>query len=156
MSRPALPATEAKTSSRLIWATRGWSWGFRFLRSGGFFDPLPIYEVALSGLGWTLPAWRRLDETTGAAGADLAGAVALRFPDPHGRRDRAGRVIPHEFVVFPPLADEIHSLRDARKLVWPLVADEFSRRWKVTSPPPTRSGPSAARAPVSNDNPPEP
>ena len=63
--------------------------------------------------------------------------VALRFPDPLGRRDAAGRVIPHEFVVFPPLADQVHSVEDGLKLVWPLsqVADRFAQVWAQSSPP---------------------
>ena len=32
----------------LIWATRGRTWGFRFLRDGGFPDPLPVYDLAFS------------------------------------------------------------------------------------------------------------
>src|SRR5690606_6305373 len=28
----------------LVWATRGRSWGFRFLLNGGLSDPLPTYE----------------------------------------------------------------------------------------------------------------
>lgn len=55
--------------------------------------------------------------------------VALRFPDPLGRKDAAGRVIPHEFVMFRPLTDEIQSIEDGLQLVWPLVADEFGRVW---------------------------
>ena len=31
-------------TARLIWATRGRSWGFRFLLKGGLSDPLMAYE----------------------------------------------------------------------------------------------------------------
>jgi hypothetical protein len=55
--------------------------------------------------------------------------VALRFPDPEGRKDFAGRVIPHDFVLFSPLADGVDSVDDGLQLVWPLVADEFEREW---------------------------
>jgi hypothetical protein len=115
---------------RLIWATRGRTWGFRFLRRGGCEDPLPVYDAAFSGVEDKPEAWRRLAETMA-----LPEMVALRFPDPEGRQDRAGRVIPHEFVVFPPQADDIESIEDGRRLVWPLVADEFARVWKVPNPP---------------------
>ncbi|MCG2620870.1 hypothetical protein LVY72_02955 [Arthrobacter sp. I2-34] len=61
--------------------------------------------------------------------------MALRFPDPRERQDRAGRVIPHEFVVFGPEADGINSVEEGRQLVWPLVADEFKRVWELPEPP---------------------
>ena len=34
----------------LIWATRGRTWGFRFLRDGGLEDPLDTYEEAFAGI----------------------------------------------------------------------------------------------------------
>ncbi|SES86802.1 hypothetical protein [Geodermatophilus poikilotrophus] len=115
----------------LIWATRGRTWGFRFLRRGGFEDPLPVYDTAFSGLEERSEVRARVPGT----GA-LPELVALRFPDPLGRRDRAGRVIPHEFVVFPPLADGVDSVGDGLRLVWPLVADDFKRVWELPKPPP--------------------
>jgi hypothetical protein len=103
---------------RLIWATRGRSWGFRFLRDGGFRDPLPVYDAAFSGVEGQAEVCRR-----------VGGRVALRFADPAGRRDLAGRVIPHEFVVFPPEAERIASLEEGVRLVWGEVADEYARTW---------------------------
>lgn len=116
---------------RFIWATRGRTWGFRFLRSGGFADPLPVYETAFAGVEEGPQAWQRV-----AATATSEAMVALRFPDPLERRDRAGRVIPHDVVVFPPEADEIGSVEDGLSLVWPQVADEFARIWEAAEPPP--------------------
>jgi hypothetical protein len=109
----------------LIWATRGRTWGFRFLRNGGLPDPLLLYDTAFSGVGDETEAWHR-----------GAGTVALRFADPLERQDAAGRVIPHEFVVFGPSAEGIDSVDDGRRLVWPLVADEFARVWELAKPPP--------------------
>jgi hypothetical protein len=115
----------------LIWVTRGRAWGFRFLRSGGFEDPLPVYDIAFAGVVDTSEDCRRVAGTVA-----LPQMVALRFPDPAGRRDRAGRVIPHDFVVLGPLADGIGSVEDGRQQVWPLVADEFERVWGLPQPPP--------------------
>jgi len=84
---------------RLIWATRGRSWGFRFLLNGGLSDPLLVYERSFADLE---------DEPTTCHRS--ARKVALRFPDPLGRRDASGRIIPHEFVVIGDLADEIESV----------------------------------------------
>lgn len=108
----------------LVWATRGRSWGFRFLLDGGFRDPLPTYERAFAGTEGEPTAYRRTDRL-----------VALRFPDPLDRRDAAGRVIPHDVVVLPPLTDEVHSADDGLRLVWPELADAFSRLWNQPLPP---------------------
>lgn len=106
-----------------IWATRGKNWGFRFLHTAGHPNPLDIYEAAFSGVA----------ETTEAFGAH-ADTVALRFLDPEKRRDAAGRVIPHEFVLFPPLSGRVSSVEDGFHLVWPLVSDVFVRVWEQPSP----------------------
>ena len=111
-------------SAWLIWATRGRSWGFRFLLKGGLSDPLPAYERSFAGDDDKPAMWRR-----------AAGTVALRFPDPLGRRDASGRVIPHEFVLFGDRADEIESVEDGRTHIWPLVAEAYARVWDAEQPP---------------------
>jgi hypothetical protein len=111
-------------SESLIWATRGRSWGFRFLLDGGRSDPLPDYERSFVSLEDEPRTWRR-----------TAGQVALRFPDPLGRQDAAGRVIPHDFVVFGDLAAGIQSEDDGRQQVWPLVAGAYARVWDAANPP---------------------
>lgn len=107
----------------LIWATRGRTWGFRFLSDGGFKDPLPVYDEIFAGVGDEPQVCRR-----------VADRVALRFPDPEDRRDVAGRVIPHEFVVFGTLIDGIDSVQDGLRLVWPQVRDQYARVWKLPKP----------------------
>ena len=106
-----------------IWATRGRNWGFRFLRTAGQSNPLEIYEAAFSGIEDTTETFR--------ANADT---VAFRFLDPEKRRDAAGRVIPHEFVLLPPLPGKVSSLDDGFHLVWPLVKDDFARDWQQPRP----------------------
>lgn len=108
----------------LIWATRGRSWGFRFLLNGGQSDPLLDYESSFANLENEPTTWRR-----------TAGKVALRFPDPLGRKDAAGRVIPHEFVVSGDLADEIESVEDGLQQLWPLVAETYASVWDAEGPP---------------------
>lgn len=112
--------------ARFIWATRGRTWGFRFLRRGGFDDPLGEYETAFSALEDEPEVWRR-----------VAGKVALRFPDPEERRDAAGRVIPHDFVLIGSWADGIDSFEDGRQRLWDEVADEFESVWDKVEPPAT-------------------
>lgn len=108
----------------LIWAARGRTWGFRFLLDGGHQDPLPAYERAFAGTEGRTTVYKRVGHS-----------VALRFPDPLGRRDAAGRVIPHDVVVQPPLADEVKTLEDGYRLVWPQLADAFARVWERPEPP---------------------
>ena len=110
----------------LIWATRGRMWGFRFLLSGGFSDPLPHYELAFRALRDEMAGFQR--------SGDL---VALRFPDPLNRKDDAGRVIPHDFVVMAPLADSVESVDDGLEQIWPLVAERYAVIWDRAKPPST-------------------
>ncbi len=81
---------------KYIWATRGWDWGFRFPHDGGFPDPLVEYDPVFARLGHEPEDWVRVEEKVG-----------LRFLDPLGRHDRSGRIIPHEFVIFPPEAADV-------------------------------------------------
>jgi hypothetical protein len=108
----------------LIWATRGRTWGFRFLLDGGLSDPLLEYERVFADLGDDPRACSR-----------VAGKVALRFPDPLGRRDVAGRVIPHDFVVSGDVASNIQSVEDGLQQVWPLVEAAYAGVWEAEGPP---------------------
>ena len=110
----------------LIWATRGRSWGFRFLLGAGLSDPLPDYEGAFGQMRDEATAWRRDGER-----------VALRFPDPLERRDAAGRVIPHEFVLFDDRANAVGSVDDGLREIWPLVAHAYAGVWDASKPPAT-------------------
>lgn len=109
----------------LIWATRGRTWGFKFLLNGGFPDPLREYDKVFSSVQDEPEVCQRVGEK-----------LALRFPDPLERKDAAGRVIPHEFVASGPLAAQIDSVENGRQLVWPLVAGEFERVWQLPVAPP--------------------
>ncbi len=105
---------------RLIWATRGKTWGFRFVRRDGANDPLEIYDQVFADVPDLPEAFVRVDNR-----------VALRFLDPEGRRDVSGRQIPHEFVLIGSWAVGVDSLRDGIDLVWPLVSDEYTRIWSL-------------------------
>ena len=110
----------------VIWATRGRTWGFRFLLDGGLQDPLRTYEEAFSPIGDQRSVHYR-----------LADGVAVRFPDPLGRKDRSGRPIPHEFVVSGPLADRIATIEDVLMVLWPEVAEAYAQVWEREKPPRT-------------------
>lgn len=116
----------AVARSELIWATRGRTWGFRFLLNAGFDDPLEEYERAFASIGDEISAWER----TGPV-------VAVRFLDPKQRRDSAGRLIPHEFVVFGDSANLINSVDDAKRRLWPLVEFAYEQTWDSGTAPST-------------------
>jgi len=110
--------------SQLIWATRGRLWGFRFLLNAGLTDPLPAYERAFEGLVDAPTVWHRVGQE-----------VALRLLDPQGRRDSAGRVIPHEFVILGGLADSVGSVDDGMHQIWPLVEHAYASVWDSDTSP---------------------
>lgn len=119
----------------LIWATRGHSWDFRFLLRGGYSDPLPAYERVFFGMQGESAGCRRVGDR-----------VALRFPDPLRRKDAAGRVIPHDFVVMAPLSDKIATIDDGLNRVWPLVSDIYAELW-LGGPPASEDVESAVDGP---------
>lgn len=110
-------------SECLIWATRGRTWGFRFLLDAGLSDPLLAYEQAFGDLSDAPSAWHRQN-----------GQVALRISDPLGRHDSARRVIPHEFVIFGDLAADVSSVEDGLDKVWPLVSEAYASIWESPNP----------------------
>lgn len=116
-------SSDETTGLAFIWATRGKTWGFRFLRTAGQANPLALYEAAFQGE-------TDAPETFQAN----ANTVAIRVSDPEGRRDAAGRVIPHEFVLVRPLPHEVTSAEEAFRLVWPEVKEEFARDWDRPKP----------------------
>lgn len=107
-----------------LWGTRGKTWGFRFLERGGLENPLPVYEDMFAAIDDQPRAFCRVGEN-----------VALRFPDPQGRRDASGRVIPHHFVLLGEEADGVDSFEDGFAKVWPKVADSFDAVWELDEPP---------------------
>lgn len=117
-------STPDSAQQQFIWATRGRSWGFRFLRNGGYLDPLPEYETAFASIAGEHEAWCRVRDR-----------VAVRFPDPEGRRDEAGGTIQHDLVLMGPFADRVDSVGSAIELIWPILAGEFALVWDETDPP---------------------
>lgn len=108
----------------LIWATRGRHWGFRFLLDGGLDDPLPLYRRVFADA-------EQSSEVFTSDGA----LVGVRFSDPEGRRDSAGRAIPHEFVALDDLASKISDVKDGVAVVWPIVSSAYASAWLAAEPP---------------------
>lgn len=108
----------------LIWATRGRAWGFRFLRTAGTEDPLPMYEAIFAGLESEPEVWRR-----------VGNAVAVRISDPEGRKDQSGRDVFHDFVLNGDAAQGINSRDDFLKTIWPLLAEDYQKIYDSPQPP---------------------
>lgn len=93
------------------------------MRDAGLDDPRAAYLRWFSGIENEMPVYRKNGDV-----------VVVRFPDPQGRRDSAGRIIPHEFVVFSPTSDGITSVNAAIRDLWPEVQDTFARVWDDPKP----------------------
>lgn len=78
-----------------------------------------------------------MGEIPGAARAwgRVGEVVGVRFPDPEGRRDESGRVIPQQFVVAGELASTISSADDGVECIWPLVGGVYASIWWNDDPP---------------------
>lgn len=113
---------------KFAWATRGRHWGFRFLYGGGLTDPRREYLRLFANSDGQPTLVRRSD-----------GYLAARFPDPDGRTDAAGRIIPHEFIVLPPAPSSIVTVEDAIAILWPLVLDKYAEVWDAPNPPARRA-----------------
>src|SRR5699024_6771008 len=98
---------------------------FRFLRTDGHADPLPVYEDAFCGLDDEPEVCRR----TGCQ-------VALRLPDPEGRNDQSGRLSIHELVIEGSAAQGLDSAEHARDRLSPLVAAEYAEVYDSPPAPP--------------------
>lgn len=106
-----------------IWATRGREWGFRFLRDGGYTDPLPVYEAAFDGVAEQRTVDRRVGDV-----------LAIRFPDPEGREDHARRPISHDFVIRATPSSPLPDMTVAARVAWESVSDEYARIWNAEAP----------------------
>jgi hypothetical protein len=116
-----------------LWSTRGLQWDFRLRHKPSIpcRDWLSVYE----------DAFNRSDDLDFFAKKEVLIdgrselCVALRFPDPEGRRDEATRVIPHEFVVFGELAERIQDNQQGKELLWSIVKEEYDRIYALENPP---------------------
>ena len=103
----------------VIYSSRNKRQGFSFRRDGNLPDPFTEYDQAFGGNPDADELFRRYGKDNEK--------VAARFLDPEGRRDSAGRVIPHEVIVPKSMASGINDLDDVRSKIWPSLKDEYAR-----------------------------
>ncbi|ASM62284.1 hypothetical protein SEA_NIGHTMARE_8 [Arthrobacter phage Nightmare] len=104
----------------LIHATRGKERGFSLYKTGGLNSPLAEYDKAFDD---------QQNSTVFKRYGDNNEKVAVRFPDPDGRKDAAGRVIPHEIILPEALSKGVTNLDEAVAKVWPMVRDNVEARY---------------------------
>jgi hypothetical protein len=105
----------------IIHATRGKNKGFSFYDKGGLTEALDEYTSAFGSDSEGGTLFKRVGNN--------GEKVAARFNDPDGRKDRAGRVIPHEVILPEPLAKGVTNLDEAIAKVWPMIKDTVESRY---------------------------
>lgn len=103
-------------------SSRGIDKGFHFLQNGGLKNPLKELEAAGVGDSTPVGAFKRYGKN--------AEKVYVSFYDPLGRKDAAGRVIPHGVHLPKHLAEGINTQEDAVNRAWPLIKDSFDAMYK--------------------------
>lgn len=119
VTKPAEQFTKAMAEEPLgiIHSARGRNVGFMFPQRGGLSDPLHEYNLGFGGDDHSHTFFRRY--------GDNLEKVAVRFPDPLGRKDHAGRIIPHDVLLPESLAKGVSNANDAEKVAWPRIKDVF-------------------------------
>jgi len=99
--------------SSVIHGSRGKDVGFRFIKKGGVPDPIHEYSKVFDG-------------HTGGDKFERygGGKIAARFLDPEGRKDAAGRTIPHEVIIPKSMSEGINNLDDVVSKIWPMLKPE--------------------------------
>lgn len=100
----------------VLHASRGKNKGFRFYSDGQSPSPLQEFDKAFpEGDREARTLFKKYD-----------GKIAATFSDPEGRKDHAGRVIPHSVVIPKTMTDGINSLDDVINKIWPIVKEDYS------------------------------
>lgn len=100
----------------ILHASRGREKGFMFLRDGGVTNKLQEFDSA--GFGDSPSGYFKRYGSRGEK-------VAVTFDDPEGRKDRSGRIIPHNVILPESMTKNVHNAKDAEKVAWPLIQDLF-------------------------------
>ena len=110
----------------VIYSSRGKNKGFRFLEDGGTKTVLSEWEKAFGADG-------------GEAGSHgdffkkYEGKIAAQFMDPKGRRDAAGRLIPHSIILPPTMTEGVNSIEDVKTKVWPTLEKTYDAFWEEST-----------------------
>ena len=98
----------------VIHGTRGKNKGFTFLKKGGVPTFLEEYETMFG-----------VDSSESNIFKRQGGKIGASFLDPDGKKDFAGRVIPHQIIIPKSMTQGINSLDDVKSKIWPLLKDQY-------------------------------
>lgn len=101
--------------TNILWSTRGQDWGFRMLRRPelGCNDWLDVHHEMFR----ESKAVEEYDANQGniKLSSNLTVPyIAFSFPDPEKRKDRSGRIIPHEVAL---VGEEVKAFQDVRSTI---------------------------------------
>ena len=121
----------AKEPVGVVHGARTKNKGFTFPGRGGLSDPSAEWmKAGFTGSG--LPAG--VDPATKTHAwryGDRGEKIAAVFPDPLGRRDRAGREIHHEVMLPEEVAKKVKDLSDVPKVAWDLIKDTYDALYEA-------------------------
>lgn len=115
----------------ILWSSRGKDWGFRILQHPTTFecDWLDIHKAVFANSKDDEGFYERTQVRIGLIEKKCVG---IRFLDPELRCDSAGRVIPHEFIVFGQSSLALEDNTDWVHL-WPIVIEEYAILYPMNS-----------------------
>lgn len=115
---PAAVKKVLQEPTSILHTSRGKNKGFRFYQQGGTPDYFNLWSRHFEAHGFQREGdiFEKLPN----------GMVAAAFADPKGRKDAAGRVIPHQVLVPGYLTKGINTLSDVVKEIWPMLEDAYN------------------------------
>jgi hypothetical protein len=109
----------------VLWSSRGKDWGFRILQHPrSNCDWLEVHDTVFANSKDDERFYTRTQVRTGLTKRERC--VGLRFLDPDSRCDSAGRVIPHEFIVFGQSSSAFDDHADWARTLWQMVREKYA------------------------------
>ncbi len=116
----------------ILWSSRGRDWGFQILQHPTIFECewLDVYKEVFGNSKDDEGFYLRTQVWIGKS--KKVECVGIRFLDPELRCDSAGRVIPHEFIVFGQSSLALEDNTDWVQL-WPIVSEDYAILYPMNS-----------------------
>lgn len=120
----------------ILWSTRGYDWGFRFLiqpnKYGEYYqDWLEHYKKMFEQFGdddnRVVNGYLKIDNKE-------IPFIAVRFKDPEERKDISSRIIPHEVAIIGKNTQNLGNLNslELRNAIWILLSDTYSKIYQAS------------------------
>lgn len=113
----------------ILWSSRGKDWGFRILQHPNFeYEWLDVYKEVFANSKDDERFYKRTQVKIGLTKKEEC--VGIRFLDPELRCDSAGRIIPHEFIVFGQSSLALKDHTDWVQL-WPIISEKYAKLYPM-------------------------